>query len=182
MRGEIQPGRLLDVLLTRCHSSDSPADVRVTWTPSQEVSFDGETGAAIVLETRSSPETADLLDRRLAIQSLEFVDADNKPTIVGGSVRIEGIDAPPVGLISGDTLLFTTQSELTIRRLVMDANVILIDVTGEVSGYSLNGQSRLPSWLHWLSANELTTLYVAALSSGMAFIWLAIQPLDLLRL
>ena len=64
----------------------------------------------------------------------------------------------------------------------MDANVILIDVTGEVSGYSLNGQSRLPSWLHWLSANELTTLYVAALSSGMAFIWLAIQRLDLLRL
>ena len=47
------------------------------------ISFDGETGAAIVLETRSSPETADLLDRRLAIQSLEFVDADNKPTIVG---------------------------------------------------------------------------------------------------
>ena len=85
--GEIQPGRLLDVLLTRCHSSDSPADVRVTWTPSQEVSFDGETGAAIVLETRSSPETADLLDRRLAIQSLSSSMPTTSPPLSGEQHR-----------------------------------------------------------------------------------------------
>lgn len=177
--GDIQPDDSIEIQTREARCCGRAAgDFALHVKPMEGILFEG--GDRAVVEIVNPEASRRTVLTHFGISALSLLDQNQarpRSTVQGGVIRFPSSRRPQIELRLEDALALRPRR--TFRVAAVDAGDDLrILLHGEAEHLELNGRSLQPSWLEAIHQDRRLALYLAALSSLLSFLWLALKRLE----